>query len=95
MGVGRGPRQLLGGPAGSLASWSFLLSAHRLRPRSSIPLCSEFQTWVQEPKAVKLQKLGERGAWMVGGLFFPGRAVKRNSLLGANANWSQRKDSDF
>lgn len=42
-------------------------------------------------KAVKLQKLGERGAWMVGRSLLPGRAVKRNSLLGANANWSQEE----
>ena len=66
----RGPRQLLGGPAGSLASWSFFLSAHRLRPRSSSSLCSAFQTWVQEGNPLRYRSWGkeERGWWR--GLFF-------------------------
>ena len=68
--VQRGPRQLLGGPAGSLASWPFPLSAHRLRPRSSSSLCSAFQTRVQEGNPVRYRSWGkeERGWWR--GLFF-------------------------
>ena len=36
-----------------------------------------------------LQKLGERGTWVVERSILPGHAIKRNSLLGASGNWSQ------
>ena len=42
-------------------------------------------------KPVKLQKLGERGTWMVVRSLLPAHAIKRDSLLGASANWSQEE----
>lgn len=92
-GVGRGPRQLLGGPAGSLASWSFLLSAHRLRPCSSIPLCSEFQTWVQERKPLSYRSWGKEELGWWGGLFFPVVLLKGILYLVPMLTGVRRKDS--